>query len=86
MAEQSDSRSNAQPASDTTGASDASGIPAPSHPQPTRIRHTRRRRQPPAWAVSLAARLQSLRHFLRHGLPALLKNRRREVLTVLVSF
>lgn len=86
MAEQSDSRSNAQPASDTTGASDANGIPAPSHPQPTRIRHTRRRRQPPAWAVSLAARLQSLRHFLRHGLPALLKNRRREVLTVLVSF
>ena len=86
MAEQTDSSSDRQNASDTQKVADVGQATAAPRPLQPPGRRTGRRRRPPAWAVSLAAHVAKLRQFVRVDLPDLLKNRRREISTVLISF
>lgn len=51
----------------------------------TRTRQKSRRRKPPAWAVQLVSTAKRVQHFFRQGLPGLLKRRRRELTTALIS-
>ncbi|MFN5285116.1 MAG: prenyltransferase/squalene oxidase repeat-containing protein [Planctomyces sp.] len=86
MAEQTDSSSDKQTGSDAREVADVGRSSAASRLSQPPGRRTGRRRRPPAWAVSLAARIAALQQFFRTRLPALLKNRRREISTVLLSF
>jgi len=86
MAEQTDSSSDKQTGGDAREVADVGRSSAASRLSQPPGRRTGRRRRPPAWAVSLAARIAALQQFFRTRLPALLKNRRREISTVLISF
>lgn len=85
MAEQTDS-SDKRIDSDAEEVADAGSITAASQPSPTPGRRAGRRRRPPAWAVRLAACIATVRQFFRAELFILLKHRRREIFTVLISF